>query len=319
MYMRKLVFTLCCLVIVVFAKAQTAGMSINTTGAAANSSAMLDVASTAAPYKGMLIPRVSTTNMNLITVSASTAGLMIYNSTVGAFYFYNGTSWVPIGVTNGTAAGQIAITGSSPFVPQTPQTVTGDVTINSSGVTAIASLPAISGANLTALNGSNIASGTVPAARLGTSSGSATTFLNGSGAFTTPTGTNSYIMGGFSTPGNAQPNYSSVIGTNTNVALAAVQMPMPVACTIDAIYISGVTSSTAANANSYTGTLLVNGVATTLIVSFANSNTAGAPITSIVNTTNSVSVSVGDMVTMRWDPNSNTGATARINYGIHAH
>ncbi len=41
------------------------------------------------------------------------------------------------GFANGSAAGQIYLTGSSPFAPQSPQTVTGDVTISSAGVTTI--------------------------------------------------------------------------------------------------------------------------------------------------------------------------------------
>ena len=44
-------------------------------------------------------------------------------------------------------------------------------------------LPAISGANLTNLNGSNISSGIVTSARLGGGTASATTFLNGHGNF----------------------------------------------------------------------------------------------------------------------------------------
>jgi len=46
--------------------------------------------------------------------------------------------------------------------------MTGDVTINTNGVTAVASLPAISGALLTALDGANIGSGDIPADRMST-------------------------------------------------------------------------------------------------------------------------------------------------------
>jgi hypothetical protein len=51
-----------------------------------------------------------------------------------------------------------------------------------------ATLPAASGANLTALNGSNVASGTVPAARLGSGTANSSTFLRGDGSWATPTG-----------------------------------------------------------------------------------------------------------------------------------
>ena len=107
----------------------------------------------------------------------------------------NGAPNFPNGVT-GTAA---TFTNSS--------TIAGIVTLTSGGVDTVGvvtatsfkgaatnltsipaanitgTLPAISGANLTNLNGSNISSGIVTSARLGGGSASATTFLNGHGNF----------------------------------------------------------------------------------------------------------------------------------------
>ena len=88
------------------------------------------------------------------------------------------------GFANGTAAAQIYLTGNSPFAPQNPQTVTGDVSISSTAVSTIAN-NATSGNHIVSALGSANA-GTIPAARLGTSSGTATTFLNGAGAFAAP-------------------------------------------------------------------------------------------------------------------------------------
>jgi hypothetical protein len=53
-----------------------------------HASAMLDVNSTS---KGLLLPRVTTAQMNSITSPA--AGLMVYNTTVSAIYLYTGSSW----------------------------------------------------------------------------------------------------------------------------------------------------------------------------------------------------------------------------------
>lgn len=61
------------------------------------------------------------------------------SGTPSASTYLNGNdTWVPVpaGLTNGTSVGQIYLTGSSPFSPQAPQTVTGDVTISSTAVTS---------------------------------------------------------------------------------------------------------------------------------------------------------------------------------------
>jgi hypothetical protein len=51
-------------------------------------------------------------------------------------------------------------------------------------------LPAVSGSNLTALNASNLGSGTVPTARLGSGTASSSTFLRGDSTFAEPSGGN---------------------------------------------------------------------------------------------------------------------------------
>ncbi len=74
------------------------GVSVNTSGAPADTSAMLDVSSAS---KGLLIPRVSLTSINDVTTILSPAvSLLVYNTnaamiggTVG-FWYFNGTIWV---------------------------------------------------------------------------------------------------------------------------------------------------------------------------------------------------------------------------------
>jgi hypothetical protein len=93
--MKKLFF-LALGLIALNANAQS--VSINTDGSTADNSAILDVKST---DKGILIPRMTEAQRNLITTPAT--GLMIYQTDATAgFYFYNGTAWTSLNGTNGT-------------------------------------------------------------------------------------------------------------------------------------------------------------------------------------------------------------------------
>ena len=71
----------------------SAQVGINTDGSSPDGSAMLDVKSTSL---GLLVPRVSTSQRNLITSPAN--GLLVYDTDVRNFYFYNGfiSSWIEI-------------------------------------------------------------------------------------------------------------------------------------------------------------------------------------------------------------------------------
>lgn len=73
-------------------QAYAQSLAVNTTGAAANASAMVDITSTT---KGLLIPRMLQSERDLISSPAT--GLMIYqtNNTQGV-YQYNGTSWIQL-------------------------------------------------------------------------------------------------------------------------------------------------------------------------------------------------------------------------------
>ena len=79
------------------------GVAINNNGNPANNSAMLDVSSTA---KGILIPRMTTSQRNSITSPAN--GLMVYDTDFNQFWYWNGTAWVaaigPTGPTGATGA-----------------------------------------------------------------------------------------------------------------------------------------------------------------------------------------------------------------------
>mgnify|MGYP006910061808 CR=1 FL=1 len=74
------------------------GVSINTSGAPADSSAMLDVSSAS---KGLLIPRVSLASINdLSTITNPAVSLLVYNTNAAmaggaiGFWYFDGTVWV---------------------------------------------------------------------------------------------------------------------------------------------------------------------------------------------------------------------------------
>ena len=73
---------------------QNAGVGINSTGAAADASAILDASSTT---RGLLIPRMTTAQRNAIVSPANS--LLIYNTTSQCFEGYNAStlSWVAFG------------------------------------------------------------------------------------------------------------------------------------------------------------------------------------------------------------------------------
>ncbi|NTW31104.1 MAG: DUF2341 domain-containing protein [Bacteroidetes bacterium] len=89
--------------------AQVGGVAINSSGAAANNSAMLDVS---ASSQGILIPRMTTVQRDLITSPAT--GLFIYNSDCNNFNYYNGSAWIPLNSIGGSApVAPGSITGST--------------------------------------------------------------------------------------------------------------------------------------------------------------------------------------------------------------
>ncbi len=69
----------------------TAQVAVNTNGAAANESSMLDVTSAS---KGILIPRMTATQRDAISSPAN--GLMVFVTTDQSFYYYNGAQWIKI-------------------------------------------------------------------------------------------------------------------------------------------------------------------------------------------------------------------------------
>lgn len=85
-------FLLLFLLSVIILRAHAQSVAINADASQPNASAMLDVKSTS---KGMLIPRMTMVQRNLIPLP--TTGLMIYqNDNTPGYYFFNGSSWAPL-------------------------------------------------------------------------------------------------------------------------------------------------------------------------------------------------------------------------------
>ncbi|MBK9336328.1 MAG: tail fiber domain-containing protein [Lewinellaceae bacterium] len=112
------------LLVPAFAGAQA--ISINTDSSNPDPSAILDVKST---DKGMLVPRMNTAQRELIAAPAT--GLLVFDTTTGGFWFYNGTTWISLsGGGTYTAGPGISIVGST--ISNTGDTnASNDITIGS--------------------------------------------------------------------------------------------------------------------------------------------------------------------------------------------
>jgi len=69
-------------------------VGINATGNNPDSSAMLDVAADGATKRGLLIPRMTTSERSSISNPANS--LLIFNTTTGCFEFWDGSSWIAL-------------------------------------------------------------------------------------------------------------------------------------------------------------------------------------------------------------------------------
>ena len=88
-----------------------AQMAINITGSQAHKSAMLDITST---QKGLLIPRMTTAQRTSISNAAE--GLLVYDTDMGAFFYFHSTSWIILlGSTGGWSLAGNSLTGTEFF------------------------------------------------------------------------------------------------------------------------------------------------------------------------------------------------------------
>lgn len=140
------------------------GMAVNATGAAANASAMLDVASAT---KGVLVPRMLSSDRTGIASPAT--GLLVYqtNSPAG-FYYYNGTQWISMIADSTAAGGDMAGKYPNPTIA------------TAAGPNVVAAINAGS----TVINPANLGTGTPTSSK----------FLRGDGTWNTVTSASNYII-----------------------------------------------------------------------------------------------------------------------------
>jgi len=112
------------------------------------------------------------------TGATGATGALGATGATGATGSIGATGATGAGFSNGTASGQIILTGATPFSPLFPQTVSGDVTISSAAVTTIANNAVTTGK----INNGAVTTGKISA----TGTANNTTYLRGDGAWATP-------------------------------------------------------------------------------------------------------------------------------------
>src|SRR6266496_6099122 len=102
--MKKIFFL--SLTAIICLKSFSQNVAINTTGIAADNSAMLDVSSSS---KGLLIPRMTTTQRTAIVSPAN--GLMVFDNTTNSFWYFS-TIWKEINNSGGGGSFSLPYAGS---------------------------------------------------------------------------------------------------------------------------------------------------------------------------------------------------------------
>jgi len=260
------------------------GIAVNTTGAAADSSAMLDVSSTS---KGVLVPRIAST----ASITSPATGLMIYNTTTNQFNYYNGTAWTVIGGASGTVTSVMAGTGLSGGTITSTGTISMPNTGTSGTYGSATQVPVFTTdaqGRVTGVTNTTITAG-----------GSGVTFIS------------SFNNGNTSNTGNWYAPLTGAVAGSTDEPLDATVSfsartitVAPIGCTFKELSLASVVAPYSGGSGSGTGTEIVtlykNGSATSLTCSITGM-TYGVLYSSgsCSDVTHTVSVSPGDQLSIQ--------------------
>ncbi len=296
----------------IISKTHAQNIAINETGNLPDTSAMLDISSST---KGLLLPRMTTTQRNVIPLPAT--GLVIYNTTLNAFNLNTGTPSSP--------NWEVISSGS---VGATTNTISSSVNTITSSVNGIAATAPV--VNTVA----NTSSANSLTTRVNGVAANAVTMVNSVSNTSTANNLSTTVNGvsGMAVPMvNSVSNTSSANNLTTTVnGIAAIAVPLvnSVTNTSSANNLTTGVNGVAANAvpmvNTVTNTSSINNLTTTvngvsaIEVPIVNSNVLAISGSSVTSTINGIASSALDLTpaisSKAWILTGNSGTSAVTNF-----